>query len=428
MKKISLFLTLAAVALGFSSCSEDRDPVYQVPTSFVLNEPAMQDQYIDLTEKGTLQLVASQPDYGYSAVAQYSAEMSLDPEFKTFYELSAKSTLADFTVSQNEVAVGIMELQGITGDEAEEKFNEIYPNGCVYQKVYFRAICQLNGVESSRIVSNVVSYNNIKAFFAIKLPGSIYLIGAPNGWPAPAPAAEGSLKDWRLFEAKDAIGSHIYSGVFDIPQGQAMFRFYSELTSAGWDNPNTYGSQEPDASIEYPDFTANSLSTPVVNGKGNWSFPNWPGGKMTIVVDLSDANNMSVTFMAGEQSVVSAKYIYLVGSISGWMAPGTDNEEAYKNWRLADTDGSGIYKGSFPVQAGLNAFRFALNLTDEGWDNPTQIGSQAADANVDCIMTNGSFNGTYVNGKGNWAFTFDADGTLDLTVDTNNQTVNYVLH
>ena len=42
---------------------------------------------------------------------------------------------------------------------------------------------------------------------------------------------------------------------------------------------------------------------------------------MTIVVDMSDANNMTVTCTAGEAQVVVTKYIYLVGSMSGWIAP-----------------------------------------------------------------------------------------------------------
>lgn len=418
---------MAALALGFTSCEQDRDPVYQAPTTFVLNTPAMQDQYIDLNEKGTLELVTSQPDYGYSAVAQYSAEMSLDPEFKTFYEIPAASgttNLAKFTISQNDVAVGLMELQGITGDDADKIFNEIYPNGCDYQKIYFRAVCQLEGVASSVIKSNIVSYNYLKGYFAVKMPGYIYLVGSPNGWPTPDAGAESTLENWRLFEPTDGIGSKVYSGVFDIPAG-GMFRFYTALT--GWDS-DSYGSQEDDNPVEYPEFTSGNTTITMVKGKGSFSFPNWPGGQMTIVVDMSDANNMNVTFMAGAQSVVATKYIYLVGSISGWMAPGTDNEAAYASYRLADTDGSGIYHGSFEAAAGHVNFRFALNLTAEGWDNPTQIGAQADDADVACSFTNGTYNGTFVNGKGNWAFELSAAGTIDMTVDTNNKTVNYVLH
>ena len=148
---------------------------------------------------------------------------------------------------------------------------------------------------------------------------------------------------------------------------------------------------------------------------------------MTFVVDMSDANYIYLKCTAGEAQVVVTKYIYLVGSMSGWMAPGTDNTDAYKDFRLADKTGEGIYVGSFPVEAGHVNFRFALELTDEGWDNPTQIGSQVDDGDVACSFSNGQFSGPYVSGKGNWAFDLDAGGTLELTVDTNNKNVSYVL-
>ena len=75
MNKLSIILAMAAVAVGFSSCEEDRDPVLQSPTTFVLNQPEMADQYINLTPGEVIELACSQPDYGYAAVADYSAEM-----------------------------------------------------------------------------------------------------------------------------------------------------------------------------------------------------------------------------------------------------------------------------------------------------------------------------------------------------------------
>ena len=79
------------------------------------------------------------------------------------------------------------------------------------------------------------------------------------------------------------------------------------------------------------------------------------------------------------------------------------------------------------MSAGHVNFRFALELTDAAWDNDTQIGAAEPDGDVACSFTNGAFSGPYVPGKGNWAFDLEADGTLFLTVDTNNQTVSYVL-
>ncbi|MDE5573154.1 MAG: SusE domain-containing protein [Muribaculaceae bacterium] len=77
MKKISMFLACLTAIVGLSSCSQDRDPVLQIPTKFVLNTPALQNQYYQLEEGNTIELTCSQPDYGYSAIVQYSVEVSL---------------------------------------------------------------------------------------------------------------------------------------------------------------------------------------------------------------------------------------------------------------------------------------------------------------------------------------------------------------
>lgn len=417
-------MAVAAVALGFSSCEEDTDPKYHAPSKYELNTPAMQQQYIELAPGATIRLTSSQPDYGYSAVAQYSAQMSLTEDFAQFEDLTpTNSSLAAFDVKQEDVATALCVLHGL---DSEDAFNAAYPDGQMpFEKIYFRAVCKLDGVEGSEITSNVVSFDHIKGYFAIPVPGYIYLVGAPEGWAGPTEANAAHYADWRLFEPDNAIGSKVYSGVFDIEEGSAMFRFYTQLT--GWDD-DSYGSQESDNPIEFPDYTGEgSFTSPVVKGKGSFSFPNWPGGKATITVDMSDAKNITMTMTAGEQSVVVTKYIYLVGSLSGWMAPGTSNEEAYKPWRLADTTGDGIYSASFPVEAGHVNFRFALELTDADWDNDQQIGAAENDGDVACSLSNGLYTGSYVMGKGNYAFDLTAAGTLDIIVDTNNKqvTVNF---
>ena len=120
------------------------------------------------------------------------------------------------TYKQEDVALGLCELLGI---DSEDTFNEMYPNGMDYEKVYFRATAQLEGVESSKITSNVVTYNNLKGYFAVASRGYIYLVGDPNGWNINAGP------EWRLYEAENAIGSHIYSGVFEVAAGSQYFRF-----------------------------------------------------------------------------------------------------------------------------------------------------------------------------------------------------------
>lgn len=406
---------MAAVALGFSSCDQDRDPVYQNPTSFVLNTPEMADQYINLTEGQFIELSCSQPDYGYSAVANYSAQMSLTEDFAEYRDLEAKTpTSARIQLSQSAIATAMCELNGFS---TEDNYEDLGP-----QKVYFRAVCQLSGIEGSLITSNTVAYNHLKGYFAIPTPGYIYLVGAPEGWVGPTESAATHYADWRLTEPANAIGSKVYSGVFNIPAGSAMFRFYTALT--GWD-ADSYGSQADDNPVDY-EFVDGSFAGQIVKGKGSFNFPDWAGGDMTITVDMSDPDNMTVTILEGAHEVTVSDYIYLVGSISGWMAPGIENEAAYAPYRLADSDGSGIFTGTFAAPAGHLGFRFCFELNEDGWDNSTQFGAQAPDEEVACQFSGDSYTGSYTFGKGSWAFDLDADADIVMTVNTNDQTVTFV--
>ena len=408
--------------VGMASCSQDRDPVYKAPTTFVLNVPAMQDQLIELTDGNTLELVCSQPDYGFAAAAVYSAQMSLSESFESSYDLTPlNESLAKMQIPQSDIATGYCELLGVT---SEEEYQDLYPNGFPAGKIYFRAVCQIPGVENSRIESNVVAYNYVKPYFNVAVPGYIYLVGAPEGWKGPDEANADHYADWRLFEASDAIGSHIYSGVFDIPAGDsAMFRFYTALT--GWD-ADSYGVQVPDEAVQFPDaFADGTFTHDLVKGKGSFWFPNWEGGKMTIVVDMSDPNNMSVTMTAGEVEVITPMYIYSIGNQFGnWTEPSEANAEALMPYRLTSRDGGHIYQASLPVTAGDLYVRFATELG--GWDGP-QIGIQEEDASIECQFTNGSFTGPYVQGKGSWYFAVPADCNISITVDMDTQTVTYVL-
>ena len=419
MKQLSIFMAMAAVAMGFTSCEEDKEPVYQEPTQFVLNTPAMEDQYIELGDNGTLELVASQPDYGYSAVANYSAEMSLSEDFGNYVEIiPTDAHQARMTFKQMDVALALCELLGIDG---EDSFKEKYPDGMPYMQIYFRGVCQLEGVESSLIRSNVVSYKNIKGYLAVQTAGYIYLVGDPNGWNINAGP------EWRLYE--QVIGSKIYSGVFHVDPGQ-YFRFYTEIGDWGNDGQlPSIGANPVDGDSNMVEWVDGSFTAPAVAGKGSWYMPNdWTGQDVTMVVNLSDDSNWTVTFYEGSVEVVPTTYIYLMGSVPGWTEPSDAQADFYNNWRLACADGTGIYTGTFDFPAGDNYLRFATELTADGWDNTTQIGPFADDGNnLNCEFVNNVFNGTYVSGKGCWVISLNDAAKVSLTVDTNGETVNFVI-
>ena len=117
------------------------------------------------------------------------------------------------------------------------------------------------------------------------LAGSIYLVGAPSAWSTEASNTSMAL-------AETAVGSKIYTGTYEIPEGKFQFRFYHALVN-NWDL-FSIGSQNADAGVSIS-FTDGVYSGPVyqegVNcsmGKGNWEDSSWPGGKVEFKVDLND--------------------------------------------------------------------------------------------------------------------------------------------
>ena len=138
-----------------------------------------------------------------------------------------------------------------------------------------------------------MTLDKVQPYFAVPEPGFIYILGTCNGWPTPDATSAGALADWRLFESQTAIGSNVYTGVFDMPAAP-VFRFYTALE--GWD-VNSFGSQAEDNPIDYT-LTDGQWQGKLVAGKGSLSFPDYPGGTMTIMVNLNDN---SIQVMSGDR-------------------------------------------------------------------------------------------------------------------------------
>lgn len=287
MKKISILMALLAVMVGFSSCSEDKDPVVQTPTKFELNTPALASQYFELTPTGSLVFTCSQPDYGFTASTTYGLQVSLTEGGESYILTPEEPTSAVIRVKAVDVATAMCVLRGITN---EDQWTEIEPI-----PLYFSATAQLGDHGSSFIQSNWVRLDQVKGYFAVPVPNYIYLVGSPEGWNGPDAANADHYADWRLFEKTDAIGSNIYYGVFNMP-ASPIFRFYAKLS--GWDGGDSWGSQEDDSPLDYELAADGSVTEDLVHGKGSFSFPSWTGGEMTIIVDM---NSNKVTFLGGNQ-------------------------------------------------------------------------------------------------------------------------------
>ena len=417
MKKLALFFACAAALVGFTSCEDDKDPVYQQPTKFVLNTPALQDQYLELTEDGTFELSCSQPDYGYAAVVNYSAEVSLTEDFANCKEITSKGTgtTAKMTFSSADLALALCELHGFVD---ESTFQDIDA-----EKVYFRAVARLTGVESSEIRSNVVSLNKVKLYFAVPTPDYIWVIGSASafgGWTEPSEGNAAALAGARLFEPQNAIGSKVYSNTFDIPAGDVTFRLYVHLT--GWDGGDSWGSQVDDNPINV-ELVDGTYTSPLVNGKGSFTFAGWQGGEMTITADFS-SSTPSITVSAGSTAPVVAQYMYVVGNNAGWAEPAEGSAATYEAWRIADRNESGVYTGTFTFEDGCEActngwyFRIYPALT--GWGSTPYAAALADGNNVETALDTPM---PCVTGEGCFWVNPLAPGKYTLTLDTNNNTV-----
>lgn len=431
MKKInSIFLSILMMLFVAVSCNSpmDENPSLTQPTSFKLNTPATASQYYELAENMSVNLTWSQPDYGFAAAATYNVQVALNEDFTTpladgldsYVELEEDFSSCNADVSGSSIAEAICKLRGI--DDVDNYTDE------PARKVYFRVRAHVLSYEGSKdeinnisrpntnILSNVITLEKVKGYCAVKSPGYIYLVGDPEGWSGPNAGNKEHYDAWRLFESKDAIGSKIYTGIFDIPAGKAMFRFYTALT--GWDD-DSYGIQADDNPVDIQ-LADDVYSGALVKGKGSFNIPDWQGGTLKITVNMSNASKMTVKFEAGGIDLSDKEFIYLVGAPEGWAGPTAENAAHYEDWKLYDMEDNGIYTGTFDIPAEKFIFRFYKALT--GWDDDS-YGSQVDDSPVDIEFEEDLYSGEAVAGKGSWQIQNWTGGKVTITVDTNENIV-----
>lgn len=283
MKKFNILLA-GILALGvMTGCKQNTEPKYEPAHKFELNTPALADQYYQLTPDGTIDLTWSQPEWGFAAAPDYKVQISFYPDFKYYandtysyvYELPTVYHACQASVPMEEMAIGICTLRGITD---EDQYTDEPA-----RTVYVRIVGAIPQIAESYLVSNSICLKQVKEYCAIQSPGKMYLVGAPEGWKGPDAGNLDHYLNWALFEPDDAIGSQVYSNTFEIPAGNAMFRFYTALT--GWD-ADSWGSQADDNPIDYT-FTDGEFNHEIVKGKGSFNFPTWEGGSMAFTIDMN---------------------------------------------------------------------------------------------------------------------------------------------
>ncbi|MCH5234833.1 MAG: hypothetical protein J1E16_06030 [Muribaculaceae bacterium] len=191
MKNIFYALGIVSIALGLSSCEEtwDKNPVLQGHEGIVkaefLNEPVLGEQTIMLTSDnstGTFHLTASQPYYGFAAVATYRVQCSLTEDFANYREINQDFyDCAEINPINGDVAAALEYLSNVKNDQDLP---------LPYQTLYMRLYTYIQqSQENTQYYSNVVSFKNVSAnYLAIWVagqPANLYLRGGMvDGWGA----------------------------------------------------------------------------------------------------------------------------------------------------------------------------------------------------------------------------------------------------
>lgn len=329
MKKAIYILTGVAVATAMQSCVDTEKPVFQEPTTFTINTPALQNEYLattdDMDNKSTFMLYASQPDYGFAAQASYAVQASLSENFvdatdtqeANYRELPNQDlNSGEMKFRTYDLAVAMTQLLGFDSESTIEDYHKyLADGGKTEMPVYFRGVCEIPGVPGSRIVSsNVVSYNRVQFSFAVPKAGFIFIVGDCNGFATPDASNATLYEVYRLVEPE--IGSKLYAGTFMMPATESVhagatgsdyntqFRFFTELV--GWDKPDfEIASNEANFYVEpiTDKFNDGLYKGDAVHGDGNWGVLLEEDTEMTFVVSLQDTKKPKVWFRYGKWDV-----------------------------------------------------------------------------------------------------------------------------
>lgn len=305
MKKIfTIIAALACIGSVFTSCEKDNneEPKAQMPTDKnFLNTPPTANYTYDLQNTETVTITVSQPNYGVGTIPTYAVEVSLDPNFngvpaqwkytgsestpQNFIALPTESNKTAIAIPARDIADAINACRGYNKLEQLDESSYTDYTGPVYMRVrsYFPGAAD-DVYDLYTIASNIITFSHVVGYKTLRMPGFIFLVGAPEGWAGPTADKADHYENWKLFEADEKIGSKIYSNTFDIPAGQFMFRFYKALT--GWDD-DSFGAQAEDSPIDIEFNDSGIYSGAGVDGKGSWNCPAWAGGEVTITVDLN---------------------------------------------------------------------------------------------------------------------------------------------
>ena len=285
----------AAFAMLFTACDSDRDDNPKLgpnhtASEFVVNTPAVTDQYIQLSPDNTVNLTWSQPNYGVNTVVNYKVQVGLAENGSVRWSdgyLDTGYTSCNVQLSGEEIAKALCKLDGFAteDDYVDMGFREVAMRVAANIQTSTSQV-----VDGTEIVSNTVTFKHMAAYCNVPSKGTMWVIGSCCGWPEPSPGNKQTLVDGGWFIMETEIGSNVFEGEVEMPEGDLTFRFYSKLT--GWDGGDSYGFKVEDEATEIT-LTNGVYEGNGLVGKGSWYIAGFPGGTMYLKVDK---NNNTVKF------------------------------------------------------------------------------------------------------------------------------------
>ena len=368
MKRFYIIASLLIGAVAFSACEEKlAEPVLNDPTEFVLNNPVLMNQPCDLAKSDYIELVCSQPDYGFTAATTYQVQVSLDGKFENAFDakkitgdhvtIGVNYTNTRINVSAAEIAIALTQLRSviltaedpdITEDEMKAKFPFETP-------AYVRVKASLSKSGKGEIYSNVVTFKNLNVPYSLPevfVPKELFIVGQYNGW------------DWGT--AFDFIPA--YDNKMDGKGKEGTFWRIIYLPEGGfkvnaakvWDGGEV-GYVKDDPLFTYKD-NANSGLTASDDGNMVVTKAGW----YIVVARLAvDGRDIKYTFEINEPNV------YLIGSVAGMTDWATLPE-----WKFtvpADADGEFVSPAFIADAAADSGVRACVNIGIDWWKTEFMI-------------------------------------------------------
>ena len=368
MKRFYIIASLLIGAVAFSACEEKlAEPVLNEPTEFVLNNPVLMNQPCDLAKSDYIELVCSQPDYGFTAATTYQVQVSLDGKFENPFD--AKKITGDYVtigvdytntrinVSAEEMAIALTQLRSVLltaedPDITEDEMKAMFP----YETpAYVRVKASLTNSGKGEIISNTVTFTNFNVPYSLPevfVPKEFFIVGQYNGWdwgtafdfvPAYDNKMDGKGKEgtfWRII--------YLPEGGFKVNAAKA------------WDGGEV-GYVKDDPLYTYVD---NAKSGLTASDDGNMVVTK--AGWYIVVARLAvDGRDIKYTFEINEPNV------YLIGSVAGMTDWATLPE-----WKFtvpADADGEFVSPAFIADAAADSGVRACVNIGIDWWKTEFMI-------------------------------------------------------